>query len=186
MNSQSMVQVVVASLNPVKLACVRAGFERMFPAQAFAVRGIIVPSGVSDQPSSDAETLQGALNRAWAARTALPDAEYWVGVEGGVEESGGEMSAFAWVVVLSAGRCGKARSSTFFLPPALAELVRRGVELGEADDRIFGRQNSKQGNGAVGLLTHDALDRAAYYEQAVLLALIPFKNPQLYPPQASC
>ncbi len=183
---ERVVQVVVASLNPVKRACVQAGFERMFPAQAFAVRGIGVPSGVSDQPFSDAETLQGALNRARAARAALPEADYWVGVEGGVEDSRGEMSAFAWVAALSAGRCGKARSSAFYLPPALAELVRRGVELGEADDRIFGRQNSKQGNGAVGLLTHDALDRAAYYEQAVLLALIPFKNPQLYPPEADC
>jgi len=59
-------------------------------------------------------------------------------------------------------------------------LVRQGVELGEADDRIFGRNNSKQQNGAVGLLTGDAVDRAGLYVPAVIFALIPFKNPELY------
>ncbi len=45
---------------------------------------------------------------------------------------------------------------------------------------VFGRTNSKQGNGAVGLLTGDVIDRAAYYVHAVILALIPFRNPELY------
>jgi len=31
----------------------------------------------------------------------------------------------------------------------------------------------------VGILTDDAVDRAGYYTQAVVLALIPFKNPKL-------
>jgi non-canonical (house-cleaning) NTP pyrophosphatase len=54
------------------------------------------------------------------------------------------------------------------------------VELGEADDCIFGRSNSKQINGAVGILTADAVDREELYAHAVLLALIPFLNPTLY------
>jgi non-canonical (house-cleaning) NTP pyrophosphatase len=75
---------------------------------------------------------------------------------------------------------GKARTGVFFLPKAVAQLVQRGVELGEADDRVFGRINSKQGNGAIGLLTDDVIDRVQYYEHAVILALVPFKNSQLY------
>jgi non-canonical (house-cleaning) NTP pyrophosphatase len=54
------------------------------------------------------------------------------------------------------------------------------VELGEADDRVFGCNNSKQQNGAIGLLTGDAVDRAGLYVPAVIFALIPFKNPELY------
>jgi len=69
----------------------------------------------------------------------------------------------------------------FVLPAQVARLVCSGLELGEADDQVFGTQNSKQQNGAVGLLTHDALKRAEFYAQAVQLALIPFINPQLYP-----
>lgn len=177
----SPLRVVVASQNPVKIEAVCRGFERMFPQAEIEVQGVNVPSGVSHQPMSDAETLQGALNRARAARQVQPQADFWAGVEGGIEEQGGCLSAFAWVVILSAERYGKARSATFDLPPALAEMIRQGVELGEADDRLFGRQNSKQQNGAVGLLTGDVIDRARYYEQAVVLALIPFKNPHLYP-----
>jgi non-canonical (house-cleaning) NTP pyrophosphatase len=84
------------------------------------------------------------------------------------------------VVVLSGDKIGKARTGAFFLPPAVARLVNEGIELGEADDMVFGRTNSKQKNGAVGLLTGDVIDRRLYYEQAVVLALIPFKNPDLY------
>jgi len=60
-------------------------------------------------------------------------------------------------------------------------LIRQGKELGEADDIVFGRSNSKQENGAVGLLTDNAIDRAQLYEHAMILALIPFKNEALYP-----
>lgn len=180
MRPTQSIWVVVASQNPVKLAAVRSGFEHMFAEFTIEVQAVSVPSGVSHQPMSDAETLQGALNRARAARQQLPHADYWAGVEGGVEEKDGTMSAFAWVVILSAEGCGKARSATFDLPPALADLIRQGVELGEADDRLFGRKNSKQQNGAVGLLTGDVINRAAYYEQPVILALIPFKNPHLF------
>jgi non-canonical (house-cleaning) NTP pyrophosphatase len=52
--------------------------------------------------------------------------------------------------------------------------------LGEADDLVFGRSNSKQANGAVGLLTDDAVTRTTYYVPAVIFALIPFKNAELY------
>lgn len=74
---------------------------------------------------------------------------------------------------------GSSRTATFVLPEEIAALVRQGVELGAADDIVFGRFNSKQSNGAVGILTADAIDRTRYYEHAVILALVPFKNPAL-------
>jgi non-canonical (house-cleaning) NTP pyrophosphatase len=86
------------------------------------------------------------------------------------------------VVVLSpAGMAGKGRTGTFFLPPAVAALIQQGKELGEADDIVFAQSNSKQKNGAIGILTGDVIDRAALYEPAVIMALLPFKNPELYP-----
>lgn len=171
-----MKRIVVASTNPVKIAAALAGFQAMFPGDSFETRGVSVPSGVSDQPMGDAETLQGARNRAIAAREAAPDADYWAGIEGGCEEEHGLLWAFAWVVVLGDGLTGQSRTAAFVLPEEIAALVREGVELGEADDRVFGRSNSKQGNGAVGILTADVIDRTSYYQHAVALALIPFKN----------
>ncbi len=170
--------LVVASTNPVKIQAALDGFGSMFPADEFSARGIAVASGVSDQPMSDAETLRGALNRVARAQSEAPDADYWVGMEGGVEDRG-ELEAFAWIVVADRQRVGKSRTATFYLPEETARLVRQGIELGHADDQVFGRSNSKQQNGSVGLLTGDALDRTAFYTQAVILALIPFKNPSL-------
>ncbi len=172
--------VVVASGNPVKVAAARAGVRRMFPDWAVTVRSVSVPSGVADQPLTDEETLTGATTRAGHAATACPAARFWIGIEGGVQWHAGELSAFAWVVVRSATGQGKARSGTFFLPGAVAELVAQGLELGEADDRVFQQANSKQAAGAVGLLTGNVVDRQQLYEQAVVLALVRFKNEALY------
>ena len=173
-----MKTIIVASKNPVKIQSALDGFRRMFPNEEFTAEGVLLPSGVSDQPMSSQETLQGALNRAAAAREQVPG-DFWIGIEGGVEEHGGQMEVFAWVVVLSRTVSGKSRTATFFLPDEVTALVRQGVELGEADDIIFGRSNSKQQNGSVGILTDDVITRADYYQHAVILALIPFKNASL-------
>ena len=177
-----MPRLVIASTNPVKVAAAANGFRRLFPHESIETRAVNVPSGVSIQPRSDRETLNGALNRADNARHAEPDADYWIGIEGGIQDDGDEMLAFAWIVVRSRDQIGKARTGTFCLPPAVADLVRQGTELGEADDMVFGQTNSKQNDGAVGLLTDNVIDRTQLYEHAMILALIPFKNEALYQP----
>ena len=136
--------VIVASTNPVKIEAARLGFARLFPDQAFAFEGVSTPSGVSDQPMTGPETLQGALNRAHRARDSRPDADFWIGIEGGIEEAGEQMQAFAWVVILSERLVGKSKTGAFCLPRQVADLVRQGKELGDADDIIFNRTNSKQ------------------------------------------
>lgn len=172
--------VVLASLNPVKARAVRMGFERAFPGAGFRVETVSVPSGVARQPFSDGETLRGAENRAARAAELHPAAEYWVGMEGGLASEGESLVAFAWVVVRSAAACGRSRTATFALPEKVAALVRAGHELGEADDLVFGRVESKKKDGAVGLLTGGVIDRAELYEPSVVLSLIPFMNPGLY------
>ncbi|GAB4580900.1 MAG: inosine/xanthosine triphosphatase [Anaerolineales bacterium] len=221
--------VIIASTNPVKIDATRQGFEAMFAqnndsilsgsfakskdavlTEPFHFQGVNVPSGVKHQPMTDAETLTGARTRAGNARAARPDADFWVGIEGGVEirsegeekkkrkgervrgegekrgkgekEKEGEegMQAFAWVVILGKDLTGEARTGTFQLPPKITRLVRQGVELGHADDLVFQRSNSKQKDGAIGILTDGLIDRTAYYAHAVMLALVPFKKRELY------
>lgn len=186
MMTEQATQVVVASHNPVKISAAREGFSGMFPSRAFSFTGLSVPSGVAEQPMTDAETLLGARNRARNAREAKPEADYWVGIEGGVDDSGDAMETFAWVVVLgkpeSAAepeRMGRARTAAFFQPEEVARLVRSGMELGPADDQVFGSENSKQHSGSIGLLTGDLINRSSYYVPAVIGALIPFRNPTL-------
>lgn len=177
-----MKRIVIASKNPVKAQATLKAFKRMFPEDAFRLNSVSVPSGVGHQPSSDAETLDGATTRARNASREIVNADYWVGIEGGVTQQDGEMAAFAWVVILSKDQVGKSRTGTFFLPQQVAELIRAGKELGDADDIVFGQANSKQESGAIGLLTRDIVDRTRLYEHGVLLALVPFVNPELYTP----
>lgn len=174
-----MIRIVVASKNPVKLEAVKEGLSAFIP-EALELAGVSVESGVSDQPMSDAETLAGASNRARQAATEHPGFDYYVGLEGGVEQTSSGLMAFAWMVISDGEKTGKARTASFFLPPEVAELVNQGMELGDADDVVFRKSNSKQQNGAVGLLTNDVITRKSLYLPAVQMAFIPFLNRELY------
>lgn len=181
MIDKKRIRLIVASKNPVKISAAKGGFQQLFPQMQIQAVGVAVSSGVVDQPMSDAETLLGATIRVQNAYDAQPDADFWIGLEGGVSEMNGGLAAFAWIVIRSRDQEGKARTGTFFLPPAVAKLVAQGIELGEADDQVFGSTNSKQEGGAIGLLTNNVVDRKLLYQQAVILALVPFINKQLYP-----
>ena len=171
-------QIIVASTNPVKIDAVRQGFAQVFPKAKITVEGIKVASGVSDQPLSDDKPRQGAHKRAQNARRSRPGADFWVGIEGGLEEHERLMHCFAWMVVQGPKRQGIGRTATFILPEEVSQHIRAGYELGDADDMVFGQTNSKQQNGSVGLLTGDRITRTTYYVPAVVLALIPFLQPQ--------
>jgi len=76
---------------------------------------------------------------------------------------------------------GYAKTGAFLLPPALCALVlNKNMELGDADDEVFKRVNSKHGGGTVGILTDGEIDRADYYVHALKLALVPWIRPELY------
>ena len=172
--------VIVGSRNPVKISCTDGGFHQVFEG-TYLVEGLNVSSNIEAQPIGDEQTFKGALNRANNSKMVFPEADFWVGIEGGVEKFQGEMAAFAWVVIVDKkGKIGKAKTSLFFLPKAIADMVEAGMELGDADDEFFKRENSKEKDGAVGILTKGALDRKNYYQQAVILALIPFLKEELY------
>lgn len=169
-------QIIVASLNPVKRQAILDGFESVFgAARSFTAEGFAAPSGVNDQPMTDTETREGVYNRLVAARLSYPEAKYYAALEGGVERVGEKLFAFAWIVIENqAGKRGEARTGTFELPPAIARLIASGVELGHANDQVFGVENSKHTGGALGILTNDVITRTSEYASTTVLALIPF------------
>jgi inosine/xanthosine triphosphatase len=175
-----MKKIVVASKNPVKLEAVREGLSA-FLNGLIEILEVSVESGVSDQPMSDADTYLGAENRVKNAMLQFSGYDFYVGIEGGVEDSVSGLMAFAWIVISNGEKTGKARTASFFLPPEVARLVHQGMELGDADDIVFSKSNSKQQNGAVGLLTNDVITRKSLYLPAVQMAFIPFLNPEMYP-----
>ena len=178
---EAVARLVIGSKNPVKIEADRSGFTALFPDSSCVTEGAAVSSGVSDQPMNEEETLRGAENRAAASQKALPDADFWFGIEGGIAEINNELSVFAWIVAISkSGITGRGRTATFFLPPPVSALVKQGIELGDADDRIYGTNNSKQNVGSAGLLSNNVITRTTLYQPAVIMSLFPFKNPKLY------
>ncbi|MEK7090518.1 MAG: inosine/xanthosine triphosphatase [Patescibacteria group bacterium] len=174
--------VIIASINPVKIETVRRAFSSVFPETRFEFGSVKASSGISDQPLSDRETLKGAINRVADARRISPGADFYVGLEGGVEDVNNELHEFAWIVVESKeGKVGKGKTCTFLAPPIFRKLVLEdGKEVGDASDIVFRQNNSKQNMGAIGLLTKGVIDRTELYRHAVVSALIPFVQEHLY------
>lgn len=176
----TIMKVLVASKNPVKINSVKIGFNRVFPNTNLVFDGISVPSDINDQPLTVEETYQGAINRINNMQKINTSADYYVGIEGGLEVFNSQYYAFAWVVVKHGSLVGKARTASFLLPPEIVKLIESGLELGAADDIVFKQKNSKQKQGAIGILTKGLIDRTGYYSTAVELALIPFINSDLF------
>jgi inosine/xanthosine triphosphatase len=170
--------IAVGSTNPVKIAAVRTVATRAFPG--VEVVGLGIASGVSEQPWGDEETRRGALNRAQAALLAA-GSDLGVGLEGGVLET--EMGLFtcAWCVVVDGGEgIGVGGGVHMLLPRSVARALRAGGELGPAMDHLTGQHNTKQAQGAVGILTGGLSNRSSAYGQLVAMALAPFVNMEYY------
>jgi inosine/xanthosine triphosphatase len=172
-------KAVVGSRNPVKIAATQEVLRRVH-GRALCVEGVAVKSGVSSQPWGDEETLCGAVNRAEAALSA-DDATLGVGLEGGLVEVGEQVFTCAWCAVARPdGTVGVAGGANLLLPPSVARAVRQGAELGPTMDALTGLDNTKQRQGAIGILTRGYLDRQSAYEQILTLALARLLSPKYY------
>ena len=129
-------------------------------------------------PMSDAETLLGATNR---ARAALADADFGIGMEGGVHEEPFGMVLMGWVVVMDKnGRLGISGTNRITLPEVIANRVRAGELLGSVIDELLDTEKTNQKGGAFGALTDGLVTRGDVFETAVCLAFAPFITPELY------
>lgn len=171
-----MQTVMVASTNPSKIAAVQAAFALTFPEQTFHFEGIAANSHVRDQPLTSEETRLGARNRIQHCRQQCPDADFVVGLEAGIDET----FTFAWMVIEHQGQVSESRSASLPLPPMALAKIQQGMELGDIMDEMFQQHNVKHKGGAIAMLTNHKLTRSAVYEQALILALIPFIHPALF------
>ena len=167
-----MHQVVCATTNPAKIQAILQAFHEIFGEGSCHIASVAVESGVPEQPFGSEETRAGARNRVANARRLLPEADFWVAIEAGIDGD----STFSWVVIENTSQRGEARSATLPLPAVILEKVREGEALGPVMSRYTGIDEIGRKEGAIGVFTAWKLTRASVYHQAVILALSPFHN----------
>jgi len=158
--------IAVGSSNPVKAEAVRTVMEKIYGE--VRITPIKVNSGVPEQPWGD-ETLRGALNRAEAA---MGDHDLSVGIEAGVFEMYDGVYDIQHCVVLDRrGRMTIGMGPGFRYPDDVAELLRKGMTVGDAMKTLY-KDHSGRGEGAIGILSKGLIDRKSLTEQAVKAAMI--------------
>ncbi|CNK88363.1 inosine/xanthosine triphosphatase [Yersinia proxima] len=167
-----MYHVVAATTNPAKIKAISLAFDDVYGPGQYRIEGVNVDSGVPLQPIGSAETRTGARQRVSNARQIRPEADFWVGVEAGIEDN----MTFAWMVIEHLQLRGESRSASLMLPDIILQGIRQGRELGDEMADLTGISNVKHKGGAIGIFTDGKLTRTSVYHQALLLALVPFHN----------
>jgi inosine/xanthosine triphosphatase len=175
-------KLYVGSKNPVKIGAAENTLRTLSGLEGITAIGVSAPSGVADQPMTEAETRLGAVNRVAFLREQnyVNDEDWCVALEGGVDNFVDGPATFAYVVINQGGRQSVGRSASLPLPLSFYQELQQGDELGNVMDRAFGTQNVKQKGGAIGLLTNNLATRQSVYEVAMTLALAKFRHPALF------
>lgn len=137
-----------------------------------------VPSGISAQPMSEAETITGAINRAKTVLTQIPDSEIGLGLEGGLMYD--EPFTQQWYLISicaawNGSQLHVGKGLSFPIPKQAAERIQKeNIELSTVIDEWSGIANSNHQGGAYSLLTDDRIRRPDVFRDAVIAALTPF------------
>ncbi|MBD8069011.1 DUF84 family protein [Bacillus sp. PS06] len=154
-----MLHIAIGTKNPTKVNAVKKGFEGI-EAEFYPCA---VSSGVSPQPFSDKETIEGAINR---ARHSLQQeaADIGIGLEGGVVETEYGLFLCNWGALIDKNDtpiiAGGARIS---LPKEFEQHLRDGRELGEVMADYTMKRNISTKEGAIGIFTNGYIDRTEMF-----------------------
>ena len=179
-----MTLVVVGSRNPSKISGTLKAFRRFY--RNVTVEAVKPPEGLPPQPVGLEQTILGALVRASHAIDQVPDAEYGVGVEAGFIPFPSTITGYVDVqvaaVVDAERRVTVGTCQGFEFPYEAVDRVVKG-EARESEEVIVeltGIEGIGDKMGAIGYLTKNVILREDLTFQAVVSALIPRINHQLY------
>jgi inosine/xanthosine triphosphatase len=150
-------KIIIGSLNPTKVGAVKKVFNQ------YKVEGIIVPSNVSNQPLTDQETMQGAINRAHNARVA-GESEMGIGLEGGVIIENDRLFLCNWGALVYENEVILASGAKILLPSEFINELRNGTELALLMERYTNEKDIRSKEGAVGVFTNGRITRTEIFE----------------------
>ena len=167
----SYTKIIIGSKNPAKIKAVQAVFQS-YQAEFSTVN---VPSGVSEQPFSDEETIKGALNRANAALKE-GDGDIGIGLEGGVHETEYGLFLCNWGALAEKGKTTiVAGGARILLPEAVAKRIKAGEELGPVMEDFTHKEDIRKNEGAVGIFTNGQISRSEMFTHVMKLLIGQFE-----------
>jgi inosine/xanthosine triphosphatase len=172
-------KIIVGSKNPVKINAVKQIFSKVY--KNIQIKALKIDSGVGNQPLGLNQCYQGALNRAEKVKLKHPAADFWIGIEAGLQTFDFGTFTGGIVVILDKNNIqGIGISSQLLLPEKIVSKTSKKNELGQVLGNITQRKNIKKQEGAFGLFTNNIISRKDAYVQAVACALSRFLNKKYF------
>jgi inosine/xanthosine triphosphatase len=167
--------VHVGSMNPVKIEAVRNVFSHFFPE--LEVEGFVTGTSVPEEPWED-DVKRGAKERAWQV---MQNADIGVGIEAGLFRREDGIYDVQYCAILDKmGRYTYGTGPGFRYPPMMEAELSKGMTVGDVfAEKIMG-ENPGQKGGAIGFLTNGVMKRQELTETAILAAMVPRINKELY------
>lgn len=168
-------KIKIGSANQIKVAALKEILEEYAHLKDAEVSFVGVDSGVSEQPRSLDETVQGAMHR---ARAAFQDCDYSFGIESGLMTVSKTKSGFMEMTVCAiydGSQYHLGLSSAWEVPKKLIQhILEDGLDMNQAAFKAGFTDNPEVGSaeGIIGVLTKGRLDRKAYTKEAIRTALI--------------
>jgi inosine/xanthosine triphosphatase len=185
--------VAIGTQNSAKIRAVELGFRKLFPNFEYKAFPVKVDSQVSIQPYGFESTIQGAINRAKNAFSEVfqgkPESVILlgVGIEAGmipVPLTKTGYLDFQFCAIFQAnGVISIGSGPGFEYPKRIVDTLIHDPshqEIGTIIESITGIKNTKENEGAIGLLTKNIFQRADILQYSVITALLPLRNPELY------
>jgi len=176
-----IMKIVVSTTNKAKLKAVEDVLTQVW--SEVEIIGKQYPSDISDQPMSEKEGIDGALNRARNTQQDNPGADIWIGMEGYVDSNEHSMFlAGAVAIINKGGQTGIGISAKMQLPDSIRKELESGVELGPLVQVLMkdNKGEIRHGSGTNGVLTKGLYGRVDEFKDATKCALAKFISPELY------
>ena len=174
-------KILMGTKNPGKIEGAKNAFSRYF--ENVEIEGIPVDSEVGNQPV-DKEIFEGAKNRVKNLRKYAQEnniqADFYVATEAGITNLLGDWVDINSAVVEDAeGYQSVGTSQGFPIPEKyIKEII--DTELGKVMDKVFEGKELGKGKGGIYNLTKSQVTRLELTEGAVIMALIPHINGELW------
>ncbi|MCO5215296.1 MAG: inosine/xanthosine triphosphatase [Thermomicrobiales bacterium] len=175
-----MIRVAIGSCSQYKIDATRDAMRLVLPDEPLDVVSVDAASGVSAQPMSNEESIQGARNRARVALQAT-GADIAIGIENGLSEVDDVWFANTWIAAIDA-HGGEGLASTIHrpVPPRLMTRIHSGWELSDAVREEIPAEVRERYVGLIGIITNGVLNRHDVLRDGIVVAMSSLLQSDLY------